>query len=59
MNSTTLPATPGALTNRALAARIWRVYLARRWKEYKIERARKKFKVYMKKHGSDGNPWVN
>jgi len=31
----------------------------RRWKEYKIQRARKKFKVYLKKHGSDRDPWVN
>jgi membrane associated rhomboid family serine protease len=29
------------------------------WKDYKLQRARKKFKVYMKKHGSDGNPRVN
>ena len=33
--------------------------LQRRWKEYKMERARKKFKVYMKKHGSGDDPWVN
>jgi membrane associated rhomboid family serine protease len=32
----------------------------RRWKEYKLQRARKKFKVYLKKHGSGGDgPWVN
>jgi membrane associated rhomboid family serine protease len=31
----------------------------RRWKEYKLQRARKKFKVYLKKHGSDRDPWVN
>jgi membrane associated rhomboid family serine protease len=30
-----------------------------RWKEYKLQRARKKFKVYLKKHGSDDGPWVN
>ena len=30
-----------------------------RWKEYKLQRARKKFKVYLKKHGSDRDPWVN
>ena len=29
------------------------------WKEYKLQRARKKFKVYMKKHGSGNDPWVN
>jgi membrane associated rhomboid family serine protease len=33
--------------------------LAGRWKEYKLQRARSKFKVYMKKHGSDRDPWVN
>jgi membrane associated rhomboid family serine protease len=32
---------------------------ARRWKEYKLQRARKKFKVYLKKHGSGDGPWVN
>ena len=31
----------------------------RRWKEYKLQRARKKFKVYLKKHGSDRDTWVN
>lgn len=30
-----------------------------RWKEYKLQRARRKFKVYLKKHGSDSDPWVN
>ena len=30
-----------------------------RWKEYKLQRARKKFKVYLKKHGSGDGPWVN
>lgn len=33
--------------------------LQQRWKEYKLQRARKKFKVYLKKHGSDRDPWVN
>jgi membrane associated rhomboid family serine protease len=33
--------------------------LAERWKEYKLMRARKKFKVYLKKHGSGDDPWVN
>jgi membrane associated rhomboid family serine protease len=33
--------------------------IARRWKEYKLQRARKKFKVYLKKHGSGDGPWVN
>jgi membrane associated rhomboid family serine protease len=31
----------------------------RRWKEYKLQRARKKFKVYLKKHGSDRDPWIH
>ena len=31
----------------------------RLWKEYKLQRARKKFQVYMKKHDSDRGPWVN
>ncbi len=30
-----------------------------RWKEYKLQRARKKFKVYLKTHGSGDGPWVN
>jgi len=30
-----------------------------RWKEYRLQRARKKFKVYLKKHGSDRDTWVN
>ncbi|MDE3195351.1 MAG: rhomboid family intramembrane serine protease [Acidobacteriota bacterium] len=29
------------------------------WKDYKMARARKKFQVYMKNHGSDRDPWVN
>jgi membrane associated rhomboid family serine protease len=29
----------------------------RRWKEYKLQRARKKFQVYMKKRGSGHGPW--
>ncbi len=34
--------------------------IQRRWREYKLQRARKKFKVYLKKHGSGGDgPWVN
>lgn len=37
----------------------FRLDLDRRWKEYKLQRARKKFKVYLKKHGSDRDPWVN
>jgi membrane associated rhomboid family serine protease len=43
--------------------------LAQKWKEYRLQRARRKFKVYMKKHGpgpsgssrgsSSNDPWVN
>ncbi|HXE62012.1 MAG TPA: rhomboid family intramembrane serine protease [Bryobacteraceae bacterium] len=29
------------------------------WREYRMQRAKKKFQVYMKKHGSDKGPWVN
>jgi membrane associated rhomboid family serine protease len=31
--------------------------LQQRWKEYKLQRARKKFQVYMKKRGSGRGPW--
>jgi membrane associated rhomboid family serine protease len=31
----------------------------RAWKDYKLKRAKKKFQVYMKKHGSGQGPWVN
>ncbi|HTT64418.1 MAG TPA: rhomboid family intramembrane serine protease [Bryobacteraceae bacterium] len=32
----------------------------RRWyRNYKLQRAKKKFQVYMRKHGSDRGPWVN
>jgi membrane associated rhomboid family serine protease len=31
----------------------------RRWKEYRLQRAKNKFKVYLKKHGSGRDPWVN
>ena len=31
--------------------------LSRAWKDYKMQRAKKKFQVYMKKHGN--GPWVN
>jgi membrane associated rhomboid family serine protease len=37
----------------------WDFDVKRRWKEYKIQRARRKFKVYLKKHGSDRDPWAN
>jgi hypothetical protein len=29
------------------------------FRDYKIQRAKKKFQVYMKKHDSDKGPWVN
>ncbi|HVW09226.1 MAG TPA: rhomboid family intramembrane serine protease [Bryobacteraceae bacterium] len=29
------------------------------WREYRMQRAKKKFQVYMKKHSSDKGPWVN
>jgi membrane associated rhomboid family serine protease len=32
--------------------------LSRAWKEYKLKRAKKKFQVYLKKHGSGQGPWV-
>ena len=44
---------------RAVAGTGFRLDLGRRWKEYKIQRAKKKFQVYMKKHGSGRGPWVN
>jgi membrane associated rhomboid family serine protease len=44
---------------RAVAGPGFRLELGRRWKEYKIQRAKKKFQVYMKKHGSGRGPWVN
>jgi len=31
----------------------------RRYRNYKLQRAKKKFQVYMRKHGSDRGPWVN
>jgi len=35
-------------------------YEVRRWyRNYKLQRAKKKFQVYMRKHGSDRGPWVN
>ena len=33
--------------------------LGRAWKDYKLKRAKKKFQVYLKKHGSGQGPWVN
>ena len=35
-------------------------YELRRWyRNYKMQRAKKKFQVYMRKHGSGRGPWVN
>jgi membrane associated rhomboid family serine protease len=31
----------------------------RAWRDYKMKRAKKKFQVYLKKHGSGQGPWVN
>jgi membrane associated rhomboid family serine protease len=36
-----------------------RLDLERRWKEYRLQRAKKKFQVYMKKQDSNRGPWVN
>jgi membrane associated rhomboid family serine protease len=36
------------------------MYEVRRWyRNYKLQRAKKKFQVYMRKHGSGRGPWVN
>jgi hypothetical protein len=35
----------------------WSFDIGRAWKDYQMRRAKRKFQVYMKKHG-DG-PWVN
>jgi membrane associated rhomboid family serine protease len=36
------------------------MYEVRRWyNNYKLQRAKKKFQVYMRKHGSGRGPWVN
>jgi hypothetical protein len=29
------------------------------YNQWRIQRAKKKFQVYMRKHGKDGGPWVN
>jgi membrane associated rhomboid family serine protease len=34
-------------------------FIGRTYKEWKLQRAKKKFQVYMRKHGSDRDPWVN
>jgi membrane associated rhomboid family serine protease len=44
---------------RAVAGPGFSLDLGRRWREYKLQRAKKKFQVYLKKHGSDRGPWVN
>jgi hypothetical protein len=46
-------------TRRVSAGPGFRLDLQRRWKEYKLQRAKKKFQVYMKKHDSRGGPWIN
>lgn len=35
------------------------VELRARYNQWKLQRAKKKFQVYMRKHGSDRGPWVN
>ena len=45
-----------------LKARFMRVdtgYLLRQYQTWKIQRAKKKFQVYMRKHRSDRDPWVH
>jgi len=38
----------------------WGLDGARQWyRNYQLQRAKKKFQVYMRKHGSDRDPWVN
>jgi membrane associated rhomboid family serine protease len=45
---------------RVVAGPGFRLDLKRRWKEYKLQRAKKKFQVYMRKHDSGrGGPWVH
>jgi membrane associated rhomboid family serine protease len=34
-------------------------FIGRQYKEWKLQRAKKKFQVYMRKHGSDREPWVH
>ena len=48
-----------AWKKRAVAGKGLNLDLSRRWKDYKLQRARKKFQVYMKKHDSSRGPWVN
>ena len=49
----------GSRRRTVAAGRTPSLSLSDRWKEYKLQRARKKFKVYMKKHDSGQGPWVN
>ncbi|HVW87342.1 MAG TPA: rhomboid family intramembrane serine protease [Bryobacteraceae bacterium] len=44
---------------RAVAGPGFSFDLKRRWKEYRLQRAKRKFQVYMKKHGSGPGPWTN
>ncbi|HXJ42112.1 MAG TPA: rhomboid family intramembrane serine protease, partial [Bryobacteraceae bacterium] len=43
---------PSLTTSRAFDPLAW-------WKNYKIQRAKKKFQVYMRKHGSGPGSWEN
>jgi membrane associated rhomboid family serine protease len=39
---------------------VWRMPdLRARYNQWKLQRAKKKFQVYMRKHGSNRGPWVN
>lgn len=49
----------GAKRRKAVAGPGFSFDLGRRWKEYKLQRAKKKFQVYMKKHDSGRGPRVN
>jgi membrane associated rhomboid family serine protease len=42
-----------------VAGRRFNFDFQRRWKDYKLQRARRKFQVYMKKHGPGDGPWVH
>ncbi|MBI1787233.1 MAG: rhomboid family intramembrane serine protease [Acidobacteria bacterium] len=45
-----------------LRMRFWRIDLGKVRREYeafKLRRAKKRFQVYLRKHGSDRGPWVN
>jgi membrane associated rhomboid family serine protease len=45
--------------SRRVASQRFRFDFQRRWRDYKLQRARRKFQVYMKKHGPGDGPWVH